>query len=136
MNSRTCRWLFVSALLITASGAWAQRSVPPASDQKSVAAIEQQAAKGDATTQWVLGARYEHGKGVPQDSAKAAFWYRKAAEQGDADAQNDLGDLYDEGDGVPQDATEAAAWYRKAAAGYRKAAEQGDALAQKSLGRL
>src|SRR5271157_5846989 len=34
MNSRFCRWLIVSALLTTASGAWAQQSAPPASDQK------------------------------------------------------------------------------------------------------
>src|SRR5664279_1979980 len=103
MNSRSCRWLFVSALLITASGAWAQRSAPPASDQKSVAVIEQQAANGDAAAQWVLGVRYEHGKGVPQDYAQAAAWYRKAAEQGNATAQWLLGDLYDLGHGVPQD---------------------------------
>lgn len=31
---RSRRWLIVSALLITASGAWAQQSAPPASDQK------------------------------------------------------------------------------------------------------
>jgi TPR repeat protein len=100
MNSRFCHRLIVSALVITASGAWSQRSAPPASDQKSVAVIEQQAANGDATAQWFLGVRYEHGKGVPQDYAQAAAWYRKAAEQGDATAEWLLGGLYDLGHGV------------------------------------
>lgn len=90
MNSRSCRWL-VWALLITASGAWAQHSASTASDQKSVAVIERQAANGDAAAQCVLGVRYEQGKGVPQDYAQAAAWYRKAAEQGDATAQYYLG---------------------------------------------
>ena len=34
MNSRSRRWLIVSALLITASVAWAEQSAPRASDQK------------------------------------------------------------------------------------------------------
>jgi hypothetical protein len=66
MNSRSCHWLIVSALLITASGAWAQRSAPPAPDQKeqtvklcseppaldekSIAAFKQQAASGEVET--------------------------------------------------------------------------------------
>src|ERR1035438_403535 len=106
MNSRFCRWLIVSALIITASGAWAQQSAPPASDQKlttgqlsetpkaaqcssppafdqkSVAAFEQQAANGDAAAQCGLGMMYRGGCcGVPQNYAQAVGWYRKAAEQ-------------------------------------------------------
>jgi hypothetical protein len=135
------------------SGAWAQQSAPPVSDQKpetlttsqpsrtaqcsvlpaldqkSVAVFEQQAANGDAAAQCGLGGMYEVGTGVPQDYVQAAFWYRKAAEQGDAVAQVSLGYLYHEGHGVPQDYTQALAW-------CRKAAEQGNADAQKSLGRL
>ena len=110
--------LIVSAILITASGAWAQQSAPPASDQtlttaqvsgtpkaarcsappaldqKSVAAFEQQAASGDAAAQCGLGLLYDNGIGVPQDYAKAVYWYRKAAEQGFALAQYNLGRLY------------------------------------------
>ena len=62
---------------------------------------------------------YANGKGVPQDYAEAAKWYRKAAEQGYADAQNNLGMMYVNGQGVPQDYAEAAKW-------TRKAADQGD----------
>jgi TPR repeat protein len=189
MNSRSCRWLIVSALVITTSGAWAQQSAPPASDQtlttgqlsetpkaakcslpptfaqQSIAALEQQAASGDAAAQCGLGIMYAHGHGVPQDYTQAAAWYRKAAEQGVADAQDILGYLYCNGQGVPQDYAQAAAWYRKAAeqgvadaqdilgylycngqgvpqdyaqaaAWWRKAAEQGDADAQYNLGGL
>ena len=121
MNSRSCRWLIVSALLITASGAWAQQSAPPASDQKvnrsweatvrllelqcslppafdekSIAAFKQQAASGDAAAQCGLGRMYAQGKGVPQDYAQAAIWFRKAAEQGYARRNATSGDLYDD----------------------------------------
>src|SRR5271157_2571173 len=147
MNSRSCHWLIISALLITASGAWAQRSAPPASDQtlttaqvsgtpkaaqcsappaldqKSVAAFEQQAARGDAAAQCGLGNLYFIGLGVPQDYTQAVFWCRKGAEQGVARAQYFLGYFYGNGHGVPQDYAQAALW-------YRKAAEQGNALAQ------
>ena len=132
MNSRSCRWLIVSALVITASGAWAQQSAPPASDQGSIALFElseQRAANGNATAQWELGNFYEIGFGVPQDYAQAAFWYRKAAEQGDAVGQGSLGRLYYEGRGVAQDYAQALAW-------YRKAVEQGEARAQEDLGDL
>ena len=33
---------------------------------------------------------YEKGRGMPQDDAKAAEWYRKAAEQGDTVAKSNL----------------------------------------------
>jgi|ERR1019366_960287 TPR repeat protein len=151
MNSRSCRWLIVSALVITACGAWAQQSAPPASDQKpetfttnqlfgtaqcslppafdqkSIAALEQQAASGDAAAQCGLGLMYDKGQGVPQGYAQAAAWYRKAAKQGDATAQWLLGGLYFDGHGVPKDYAQAVLW-------FRKAAEQGDAEAQYDLG--
>jgi TPR repeat protein len=154
MNSRSCRWLIVSALVITASGSWAQQSapqasdqtptaaevsgtpkaakcsLPPAIDQKSIAALEQQAASGNAAAQCGLGFLYKKGDGVPQDYTQAATWWRKSAEQGVAAAQYELGGLYYDGQGVPQDYSQAAAW-------YRKAAEQNDAMiAQYRLGLL
>jgi TPR repeat protein len=145
--------LGVVLLIITASGAWALQSAPPASnqtlttgqlsetpkaaqcsgppasDQKSVAVFEQQAARGDAAAQCGLGMMYALGQGAPQDNAQAALWYRKAAEQRYAKAQDYLGYLYYDGQGVPQDSTQAAVW-------YRKAAEQGNANAQFMLGEL
>jgi len=73
------------------------------------------------------GENYSYGRGVPQDHAEAAKWYRKAAEQGFAAGQQSLGCCYDYGQGVAQDYAEAVKW-------YRKAAEQGDAAGQQGLG--
>ncbi len=108
MKSRFFLWLIISSLIIPASGAWAQQSaptasnqtlttgqlseapkvaqcsLPPAFDQKSVAAFKQQATSGHDVAQCVLGMMYESGKGVPQDYTQAAAWFRKAAEQGNA----------------------------------------------------
>ena len=50
---------------------------------------------------------YAKGKGVPQDHAEAARWFRKAAEQGHASAQYNLGIMHANGEGVPQDHAEA-----------------------------
>ena len=129
---------------------------------ESVEQMKAKADQGNAEAQFKLGGMYYKGRGVPQDNAQAAAWYRKAAEQGDADAQYNLGVMYAKGLGVPQDNAQALAWYRKAAeqgyvkaqlnlgeryykgvgapqdysqaaVWYRKAAEQGDAEAQSYL---
>ena len=76
-----------------------------------------------------LGLAYQGGKGVAQDHAEAARWYRTAAGQGYARAQHNLGIMYMQGKGVEQDHTEANRW-------YRKAAEQGHAGAQHNLGTM
>jgi TPR repeat protein len=125
MNSRSCRWMIVSALVIAAPIAWAQCA--PVSGAQNIAALKQQADQGKATAQCSLGVMYDFGYGVPQDYAQAAVWFRKAAKQGNAEAEYYLGSLYDFGKGVPQDDTQAALW-------YRKAADQGDADAQENLG--
>lgn len=74
------------------------------------------------------GEDYYEGKGVPQDYAEAAKWFRMAAVKGHAEAQYWLAVLNYSGKGVTRDLTEAAAW-------CRKAAEQGNAWAQLNLGR-
>ena len=55
-----------------------------------------------------LGFMYQEGRGVPQDDAEAAKWYRKAAERGNAHSQTNLGSMYQEGRGVSQHDAEAA----------------------------
>jgi TPR repeat protein len=94
------------------------------------------AEEGDAGAQWVVGAMFLLGQGVPQDVAEAAQWYERSANQGDADAQHLLGQLRDPGgpfrgygEVVTQDYDEAAKW-------YRRAADQGNARAQYDLGVL
>jgi TPR repeat protein len=84
---------------------------------------------GDARAQFNLCVLYHEGRGVPQNYAEAAKWFRLAASQGDAKAQFSLGALYAEGQGVPQNYAEAAKW-------FRLAASQGYAPAQGSLGAL
>jgi TPR repeat protein len=91
---------------------------------KRAAAYRIRAEKGDAKSQWALGAMYYYGKGVPKDYVEAAHWYLKAAEQGDVNGQSSIASMYFDGKGVPQ---ECARW-------CRKAAEQGDAPAQYGLG--
>ncbi|MFQ5754727.1 MAG: protein kinase [Acidiferrobacterales bacterium] len=87
------------------------------------------AAQGEARAQTTLGFLYVMGRGVTQDEAEAATWFRKAAAQGLADAQYNLGTLYESGRGVTRDEAEAARWYGKAAA-------QGHVYAQAALGNM
>jgi hypothetical protein len=89
--------------------------------------MRQAADQGHAEAQATLGALYQLGKGVPQDYAQAAVWYRKSAEQGCPFAQRAFGVLLSEGRGVPKDGAEAVMW-------FRLAAEQGEASAQVNLG--
>jgi uncharacterized protein len=71
---------------------------------------------GDARAQSYLGYMYSTGRGVPQNYAAAAYWYRRAADQGETTAQYMLGLLYDKGQGVAQNYIEAHKWLNLAAA--------------------
>lgn len=66
---------------------------------------------------------YGNGRGVPEDDAEAARWFRLFAEQGTAGDQFLLGSMYANGEVVAQDYVEAVRW-------FRLAAEQGYADAQ------
>src|SRR5215470_460429 len=74
--------------------------------------------KGDAPARFTLGVMYGEGRGVPQDFAEAAHWYKLAAEQGDAQAEYNLGLAYARGEGVTQDVVEAHMWFNLAAARF------------------
>src|SRR5262245_19700455 len=87
------------------------------------------AQQGDVRAQFLLGALYAQGHGVPQDYNTAAQWFRQAAEQGHVAAQYNLGVRYHEGRGVPRDPSKAVEW-------FRRAAQQGFARAQYNLGVL
>ena len=109
----------VAVLVALAVGAQAQTP--------DTGALRTRAEQGDVEAQWALGVRYEYGRGVPQDAAEAARWYRLAAEQGHNAAQFRLGVRYANGDGVPKDDAEAVRW-------LRLTAEQGHIPGQFSLG--
>ena len=72
------------------------------------------------------GEKYYYGRGVRQDYAEAAKWYRASADKGSADAEYSLGHMYLFGLGVRQSSRDAANWFLKAAA-------QGHAKARKRL---
>ena len=78
------------------------------------------AEQGNATAQYNLGVLYGQGKGVVQDSAEAARWYRLAAEQGNAMAQGNLGIMYKDGEGVLQHYVLSHMWFNIAAANGNK----------------
>lgn len=85
---------------------------------------------GDAKAQFGIGYLYDHGLGVPADSAEAIRWYRMSADQGYVLSQLNLGALYQEGrEDLPADLGRAADW-------FRLAADQGNANAQYNLGKL
>lgn len=71
------------------------------------------------------GEKYYYGRGVRQDYAEAAKWYRASADLGNADAEYSLGHMHAFGQGVRQDKEEALRWFRFAAAhGNVKAMER------------
>lgn len=120
------------ALLVIASGMWAQSADVP--NAESIDALKAEADKGDAQAQTDLGLHYQFGIFVPKDCAQALFWFRKAAEQSWPGAQMALGIQYQGGSSagpieacVSQDLTQGAAW-------FRKAADEGWPSAQHELG--
>ena len=82
-----------------------------------VAALRDQAAKGDADAQAALGARLYEGSGCERNPAQAEHFLRLAAEQHHARAAFDLGEAYSRSveDGLRLDPAEARSWFRRAA---------------------
>jgi TPR repeat protein len=128
-----------SYLLLAAATVMVQASTSPAPHTQQETAksiplspaemnrLQGKAEAGDAGAQRALGHAYRDGKGLPQNQALAAKWFRRAADQGDADAEDSLGIMYGLGEGVERDKEEAVRW-------YQKAAKQGNAKAMFNLG--
>ena len=117
-------------ILLSCSGAvaWAE------SESESIQSIQAQAEQGDAEAQFNLGVAHDNGRGIPQDYAEAAKWYRRAAEQGHAEALTNLGVMRFLGAGIPQSYREAYVWLSLAAAnGGPPAAAELLAVAAKEL---
>ncbi len=91
--------------------------------------LRPRAAQNDPQAQFLLGMLYDSGKGVAQDQAAAASWYRKAAVQHHLMAQLYLGVLLYTGEGVKPDRAEAARW-------FQAPAENGNDMAQFYLGSM
>ena len=105
-----CICLFLATQAGNVLAAGSQPPQPPDLAQTQLAAE-----KGDAASQFALGAMYLHGQGVPKDPAKAAPWLIKAADQGYMPAQAVSGALYFYGNGVPRDDSKAAQMFKKLA---------------------
>lgn len=83
--------------------------------KKAEPLIRESADQGNALAVYLLGHMYQHGQGLPKDTAQSIALYRKAAEQGYASAQLELGKMYSTADGIEQNDTEAAKLFRQAA---------------------
>jgi uncharacterized protein len=65
---------------------------------------------GDANSQSSLGYLFHEGKGVRQNSRRAAKWYGLAASQGEPTAQSFLCEMYWRGDGLKRNLVLALMW--------------------------
>jgi uncharacterized protein len=82
--------------------------------------------------QFNLGLLFLDGKGVPQNPAEAANWFRRAAEQDYTQAQHNLGAMYGTGQGVRRDLVQAYKWLNICAAkGNAGCTTQRDLIAKK-----
>jgi TPR repeat protein len=66
--------------------------------------------QGNALAQYDLGVMYADGRGVRQDYATAATWFRKSADRGVTKAQYNLAVQYAKGQGVPTNPVQAYKW--------------------------
>jgi TPR repeat protein len=96
--------------------------------QPDLVSLQRGAEQGDAKAAYLLGRSYM-GKGVAQNNAEAAKWFRQSAAQVFPDAEFALAYLYEHGEGVRRD-FKRASWY------YGAAAKQGHVLAQNNLGAM
>ena len=79
------------------------------------------AAQGNGEALRYLGVRFEQGRGVPADAAKAVSYFLQAAEAGDAIGMCELGDMYAAGKGVARSDRDAYRWFfTSVVAGNRK----------------
>ena len=61
------------------------------------------------------GVRYLLGRGVPQNSEKAFYYFHQAANNDDPFAENEVAYMYATGEGTTQNYGEAFKWYQRAA---------------------
>lgn len=106
MRTNQLRWVLLF-LLIAVLRLPAQQSE---ADRKLMSEMRAKAEKGDARSQFELGAALSRGDFGVRRTIEAAKWYRKAAEQNDAEAQFNLGLCYAKGEGVAQDNAETLKW--------------------------
>jgi uncharacterized protein len=82
---------------------------------RALAELKPLTERGHSGAEFMLGAMYFYGKGVPGDPGMAAVWFAKAARQGNPSAQLAFGSLHIRGIGVKQDLVKAHMWLSLAA---------------------
>lgn len=92
--------------------------------------------RGHPGAEFMLGAMYFYGKGVPGDPGTAAVWFAKAARQGNASAQLAFGSLHIRGIGVKQDLVKAHMWLSLAATSNLPGLAQQATLLREDAARL
>ncbi len=95
-----------------------------AQDYSRFSALQQNAEKGDANSQYLLGLyyedpqlyvrRYPDASTKSSDYAAALKWLTESSVQGNVDALDALGQMYENGEGVPENDSMAAVLYRAA----------------------
>ena len=75
--------------------------MPLTAEERYVADLRAQIARGDVEAEVALGNLYEAGDVLPQDPSRRREWYRRAADKGHAGAQMNLAMMYFDGEGVP-----------------------------------
>lgn len=113
--------IIIMALLmvcpVSAQTKQAGQEAEPGSGQRaeamadSLKTIVQQAEKGNAVAQNVVGTWYYKGEHYTRDYVKAARWWSLAARQANPDAIGNLGLLYQYGHGVAADSLKAVKYY-------------------------
>lgn len=81
-------------------------------------------AEHDARAQYMLGARYLMGQGLPQNIAEGLYWLQKAVDSGSREAPYALARLYDDGLYVPVDKKKAAQFYRVSVPSHKAVASE------------
>jgi TPR repeat protein len=126
-------------MLVAAAGTAVAEPCMAADDRGQYSATEhvrclrQEADQGNDLSQYLLGAMYLVGQGVPQDYAEAVKWLRRAADQGFSTAQFVLAGMYALGQGVPEDVVRAHMWFNLSGAesDYQDARKLRDDLARR-----
>lgn len=98
--------------------------------QRAAPTVREQAEKGDAYSQYLVGTAALVGLGGPADLAAARQWLERSAGQGESWAWHNLAWMQETGRGYPRPDPQAAV------ASYRKASEAGNAVSAIDLARL
>lgn len=93
--------------------------------EKALHLFLENAQKGHALSQYMVGVMLSDGQGQEEDDRQAFEWIRRAAQQEVADAQFALAGMYQKGEGVERDDAQALYWYELALRGGYRLAKDG-----------